>query len=119
MTRRYSSFIGKRGSIEVLLELSKEPRSFNELKKLRLSPNTVLARLREAQKLGLAEVVPVSSEKRTLVKYDLSKEGQALVSKFDIAVTQYTKLQGQLKELSQKKQEMFNRIAAELARSPS
>ena len=118
MSTKYS-FIEKRGSVEVLAALRKGAKSFSELKNLNMSPNTVLARLREAQNLGLTKVVPVSSDRRTRIKYGLSEEGKALVLKFDSAVTEYIKLQEQLKELSQKKREMFDRIAEELTHSRS
>ncbi len=50
------NFIQKKGSIDILLQLEESPKSFNELEEaLKLSPNTILSRLREAQKLGLVK----------------------------------------------------------------
>lgn len=113
----YSSFVKKRGSLEILLELREEKKSFNELKNLDLSPNTILTRLREAQRMGLVDVLPISSEKRTRICYELSKDGTNLISKFDVAVAHYETLQKQLKELSSEKQQIFKDIIASLSKS--
>jgi len=117
MKDEYSSFVAKRGSIEVLLELDKGTQSFNQLKSLNLSPNTVLNRLREAQRLGLVKPLLLSSEKRIRIRYGLSEDGRNLVSKFHVAASRYLKLQRQISKLSEEKKRAFKRIALELVRS--
>jgi len=117
MKDEYLSFVAKRGSVEVLLELDEGTRSFNQLKRLNLSPNTVLNRLREAQELGLVKPLLLSSEKRIRIRYGLSEDGKTLVSKFHVAASRYLRLQKRISELSEEKKRAFKRIAVQLVRS--
>jgi DNA-binding HxlR family transcriptional regulator len=69
-------FIVRKGGIDIIFMLSNGLKSFDEFKPLKLSPNTILLRLREAQSLGIIEQKLLGGMKgRPKIKYALTGRG--------------------------------------------
>jgi len=100
-----------KGLLDVLMMLETEEKSFTELKALDISPNTVLSRLREAQKKGLVEqkLFPVKG-KKPRIKYVLTKQGKEVLTMFESIREKYvdlrTELQSLQEEVRKKEKEM-------------
>lgn len=91
-----------KGLLDVLMALEKNEKSFTELKSLDLSPNTLLARLREAQEKGLVmqELVPVG-DKRPRIKYKLTNDGKDTLKMYSSVREKYTELKMELQQLQE------------------
>jgi len=82
-------FILNKGSLDIIYILANGPKSFDELKRLlKLSPNTILSRVREAQTLGIIEQKLLEETKgksidemkgRSKIKYVLTKRGEKIL----------------------------------------
>ena len=69
--------ITEKGFVDILLMLEDEPKSFSELKAIGFSPNTILLRLRNAQKQGLIkEELSPQGGKKSRIKYTLTNKGR-------------------------------------------
>ena len=92
-----------KGMIDILIYLRDEAKSFNDLKKLNLSPNTILARLREAQEKGLVKqrLCPCKG-KKARIKYDLTGEGKLMLKNYESIIDRYLELSKELDELERK-----------------
>jgi len=93
------AYIQRKGSIDLLFELENMPKSFNELEEtLRFSPNTILSRLREAQRLGLIkEELFREKSGRARIKYKLTDKGKNLLKELKKIKNKYLEL---VKEIS-------------------
>jgi DNA-binding HxlR family transcriptional regulator len=102
MGNKQSRTESPKGLLDVLMALEKNEKSFTELKSLDLSPNTLLARLREAQEKGLIvqELAPVKG-KRPRIKYKLTKEGRDTLQKYASVREKYTELKMELQQLQE------------------
>jgi len=108
-----------KGLFDVLLALEKGEKSFTELKKIGLSPNTLLARLREAQEKGLIvqKLVPIKG-KRPRIKYELTKEGKETLKMYESVRERYLELKMELQRLQQevrKKEKEMKYLLSSLA----
>lgn len=95
--------IRKESMIDLLLALEKD-KSFIELKAcLNMSPNTILARLREAQKDNLVDQIFIKREnKKPIVKYTLTEKGRETLALFIPFKTDFLSLKKELNELENK-----------------
>jgi len=93
------AYLQRKGSIDLLFELENMPKSFNELEEtLRFSPNTILSRLREAQRLGLIkEELFREKSGRARIKYKLTDKGKNLLKELKKIKNKYLEL---VKEIS-------------------
>ncbi len=100
-------FIRKKGSLDILFQLEKASKSFNELEEtLGLSPNTLTSRLKEARELALIkEELSREEGGRAKIKYVLTEKGKKAVKKLEGLREKYQnirkeilKLEAQLKE---------------------
>lgn len=91
-----------KGLLDVLMALEGSEKSFTELKNLGLSPNTLLARVREAEAKDLItqELVPVEG-KRAKIKYKLTKEGKDTLQMYASVREKYTELKMELQRLQE------------------
>lgn len=98
---RMSMLVGKEGAFDLLLKLNEGPKSFVELKTTGHSPNTVLTRLREAQRAGLvqSQLFTVSERKKPRIKYVLTDQGQKLLRRYIPVKTTYLDLKEKIAEL--------------------
>lgn len=100
-----------KGLLDVLMMLDTGEKSFMELKALDISPNTVLSRLREAQKKELVEqkLFPRKG-KKPRIKYVLTKQGKEVLTMFESIREKYvdlrTELQSLQEEVRKKEKEM-------------
>lgn len=94
----------KEGTIDILLMLDKKPRSFNELKKIKHSPNTILRRLREAQKGNLvkSQLFSTNRGKKPIIRYVLTPKGKELLTHFIPVKRDYLEITKTIKELGEK-----------------
>jgi len=92
----------KKGLLDVLMMLENGEKAFAELKALDLSPNTVLSRLREAQKRGLVDqkLFPRRGRKPR-IKYVLTKEGEDALRMYEAIRERYTELRAELQNLQE------------------
>jgi len=110
-------FVQKKGSLDILFQLDKAPKSFNELKKaLRLSPNTLSDRLKEARKLALIKEELAREDGRAKIKYVLSEEGKKTVKKFESIRKEYEKIQKEIASLEEQLKEKENLLRKLLIR---
>ena len=106
-----SDFLGSKGAFDILFELGKKERSFNELEKmLNLSPNTVLARIREAQDLGLVEEKLFGGNGRSKIKYVLTKRGRDVLEAANSFKKDYLRLREKIDELEEERKEKEREI---------
>jgi len=91
-----------KGLLDVLMMLEEGEKSFTELKALDLSPNTVLARLREAQERGLVnqKLFPRKGRKPK-IKYVLTREGKEVLKMYESIRERYTELKAELQNLQE------------------
>jgi DNA-binding HxlR family transcriptional regulator len=72
--------IHKAKFMEILLTLSKQPMSFNELKKnLNISPTTLSRRISEMEKYGLVVSTISKEEGKKRIKYALTDKGKRIM----------------------------------------
>lgn len=92
----------RKGLLDVLMMLETGEKSFTELKTLDLSPNTVLSRLREAQKKGLVDqkLFPRKGRKPS-IKYVLTDEGEKVLKMYESIRERYTELRAELQNLQE------------------
>lgn len=92
----------RKGLLDVLMMLETGEKSFTELKTLDLSPNTVLSRLREAQKKGLVDqkLFPRKGRKPR-IKYVLTEEGEKVLKMYESIRERYTELRAELQNLQE------------------
>ena len=104
---KISAFLDAKGSLDVLLLLAGGEKSFNDLKKsLGLSPNTVLDRLREAQRLDLArEELFRDPGGRSRIKYTLTDKGGKIIGASKHIMDSYMKLRRQAERFENQKRE--------------
>ena len=120
-TEKARNFIFEKSGAMILILLSDKDLSFNELKAaIKASPNTVLARLREAMRIGIVEEKLVKTGKRALIKYTLTAEGKKLVSDlkdFKGHFITINKELDEIKEKERKKETEINELLSSLQRS--
>lgn len=93
----------KKGSVDLLLILKDGKKSFTELKTLALSPSTMLARLRDAQRKGwVKEELSPQKGKKSRIKYCLTKEGAEVFALYEPVMKNYVELRRELDELEKK-----------------
>ena len=94
-------FIINRGSLDILYILEDGPKSFDEFKpQLKLSPNTIVSRLRTAQSLGIIEQKLIGETKgRSKIKYDLTKKGEKILEASGDIKNRYLELKKEINEL--------------------
>lgn len=103
---KLSDFLGLKGAFDILFKLGEKERSFNELEKiLNLSPNTVLARIREARNLGLVEEKLFGGNGRSKIKYVLTKKGKDVLGVSDSLKEDYLALRGKIDKLEEERKE--------------
>jgi len=108
---KLSDFLGLKGAFDILFELGKKEGSFNELENmLNLSPNTVLARIREARDLGLVEERLFGGNGRSKIKYVLTKRGRDVLGASNSLRGTYLKLRGRIDELEEERKEKEKEI---------
>ncbi len=92
----------RKGLLDVLMMLETGEESFTELKTLDLSPNTVLSRLREAQKKGFVDqkLFPRKGRKPR-IKYVLTEEGEKVLKMYESIRERYTVLRAGLQNLQE------------------
>lgn len=92
----------RKGLLDVLMMLETGEKSFTELKTLDLSPNTVLSRLREAQKKGFVDqkLFPRKGRKPR-IKYVLTEEGEKVLKMYESIRERYTELRAELQNLQE------------------
>jgi DNA-binding HxlR family transcriptional regulator len=111
-------FIAEKGSLDLLFRLSTKEQSFTDLKiSIKMSPNTVLARLRDATKLGLVEEKLFKTAGRALIKYILTAEGRKTVTSLGSVKRDYEKLKKELDELKDSEKEKEAKITQLLSSS--
>lgn len=75
--------IAEKGFLDILLMLESGEKSFSELKTIGFSPNTILLRLREAQRVGLVkEVLFCEKDKKPKIKYTLTQLGRDILTTY-------------------------------------
>lgn len=120
-TEKAHKFVFERSSAMILILLSEKDLSFNELKNsIKASPNTVLARLREAMQIGIVEEKLVKTGKRALIKYTLTKEGGDFVKNlkdFKGHFITVNKELDEIKEKEKKKEIEINELLSSLQKS--
>lgn len=90
----------KKGMLDLLMTLKGGEMSFIELKTLKMSPNTILARLREAQRLNAVRGVLIErGNKKSLLKYSLTKKGRELLAAHDPIKADYLRLGKEIDKL--------------------
>ena len=102
---KHLQFLEKKGSLDILYKLKESPKSFNELEEsIGMSPNTILARLREAQKFGMVEEKLIrEKEGRSKIKYALTKKGYDVSDNFRNIANKYMHLREEIQELEGEK----------------
>ena len=113
--RRYKcskSLISKKGTIDILIELKDGQKTFTNLKELKLSPNTIVKRLREMQKAGLVEPVLTSSGKtrRMRIEYKLTKEGERAIKNMEKVLMEYKRLKKKLDQMSKEQEKILRKM---------
>lgn len=110
-------FLQKKGSLDILFQLDKAPKSFNELEEvLRLSPNTLASRLKEARKLALIKEELTREDGRAKIKYVLTEKGKKVVKKFESIRKEYEKIQKEIASLEEQLKERENLLRKLLMR---
>ena len=95
-----------RGMLDVLMALKDEAKSFNDLRTLRLSPNTILARIREAQEQGLVhQKLHPRTGRKPRIRYELTKQGRDMLKQYSLIIDDYVKLKQEFDELEKRAQE--------------
>ena len=109
---KITDLLEKKGFFDVLFSLSSGDKSFNELEEsLSLSPNTVLARLREMQKAGIImEILSSDSGGRSKIKYMITDKGRKIVEESKSIQKDYLELRKKIKELEKQKDEKETEI---------
>ena len=97
--------------LDLLLTLNGGSKTFNELKNLNMSPNTVLARLRNAQTNGwVKDELVRHKDTKSKIAYSLTKEGESAVLKYHFILPQYNELRKELKNLQRKVKEKEKKV---------
>lgn len=113
----------ERGGALLIIRLSEKDMSFNELKAaMKLSPNTILSRLRESTRIGLAEERLIKTGKRALIRYTLTKEGRTFFSELKDFKKHFIIVSDELDEIKNKEKEketQMNELLSSLQRSSS
>jgi len=94
-------FLKRKGSIEVLCELEENGKSFNELRDLGISPNTLSSRLKEALDLELIEQRVCREGERSKIKYHLTEKGKEVVKTIESIKEDYFRLKEEVKRLEE------------------
>jgi len=95
-----------RGMVDILVMLKDEAKSFNDLRKLRLSPNTILARIREAQEQGLVQQkLHPRKGRKPRIKYELTQEGRNALKEYSLVIDDYIELRKEFDDLEKKARE--------------
>jgi len=98
-------------TFRILLSLKEESKSFNDLKKLDMSPNTLLSHLREAQAKGwVNDRLGKQKDKKPKIMYSLTNDGESLLKTYSSIISQYTDLRKELEEMQNKVREKEKRI---------
>ena len=116
-----NEFLEKKGAADLMFELSESPKTFNELvESLDLGPNTVLSRLREAQKLGLVEEKLTRKESgRPSISYEITETGKKKIKDLEIIKKDYIKLRDKLKKMKSEERETEEKINTILSTAKS
>lgn len=96
--------LAEKGILDILFKLSDKPLGFNELKvSINISPNTLLVRIKELTKAGLVEEMLIRTERRSLIKYALTKEGKKTIEGLGNVKDKYLGIKAQLDKLKEEK----------------
>jgi DNA-binding HxlR family transcriptional regulator len=105
------AFVAQRGFMEVLFGLENGHKGFNDLKTLGLAPNTVLSRLRQAQRLGLVENrLDTKRASRARITYALTPRGRQFVGRFASVKGRFMRLQTELESLEKNRRTTENHM---------
>jgi len=110
--RQPKPLISRKGAIDILIELKDGHKTFTNLKELRLSPNTIVRRLREMQEAGLVEPILTSSGKarRMRIEYRLTKEGEQAIKNMEKVLMEYKKLKKRLDQVSREQEKILRKM---------
>jgi len=98
--------VRKKGMAEILVELKEGHRTFTEIMNVvRLSMNTILARLRESEAYDLLKRVVETNNGRIKITYALTKKGRDITSKL-MENEAISKLTSQCRSLKRKTNEV-------------
>lgn len=101
MNEKQSKIMSK-GLLDMLIILEDGEKSFTELKGMKMSPNTVLSRLREAQRMGLVDQKLFKIKgRRSRIKYALTKEGEETLQMYHSIRERYKQLNVELQSLKE------------------
>lgn len=90
----------KKAFVDILLMLEGDAKSFSELKALGFSPNTILLRLRNAQKQGLIkEELFSQGGKKSRIKYTLTNEGRDVLENLLPIKSKYLDMKKEIDDL--------------------
>ena len=99
-------FILKKGSLDILYMLADGPKSFYEFKTpLKLSPNTIVLRLKAEKTLGIIEQLLEETKGRSRIKYRLAKRGKMILNFSGRIRNRYLELKKEINDLEMKKRE--------------
>lgn len=109
--------IESKGLLDILLLMDEKERSFVELRRLDLSPNTVLKRLRQAQDQGLVSShISTNTGKRPRIRYGLTKMGGRVTALCKSHRTKYLHLRSEIektkKQLRRQEKEMQSLVSS-------
>lgn len=98
-------------TFRILLSLKEEAKSFNALKNLDMSPNTLLSHLREAQAKGwVNDKLIRQKDKKPRITYNLTIEGETLLKTYSSIISQYTDMRKELEVMQNKVREGEKKI---------
>ncbi|WXG43073.1 MAG: winged helix-turn-helix transcriptional regulator [Promethearchaeati archaeon SRVP18_Atabeyarchaeia-1] len=101
----------QKGMVDLLAMLGDGAKSFSELKKLNLSPSTLLKRIREAQQRGMVkEKLDPRGRKKPTIKYELTDQGKKTLKQFESIIDRYQELKLELDDLVRKQREKEKEI---------
>jgi DNA-binding HxlR family transcriptional regulator len=114
-----NEFLKMKGAVDLLFELNGGSKTFNELvDSIKLGPNTVLSRLRAAQRLGLAEEKLARKESgRPSITYTITAEGKKSISNLQSIQKEYKRLKEELGKIKESEKEKEARITQLLSSS--
>lgn len=98
-------------TFQILLSLKEAAKSFNDLKSLDMSPNTILSHLRETQTKGWVNAKLAKREdKKPRILYNLTSEGETLLKTYGLVISQYADLRREHEEMQKKVKENEKKI---------
>lgn len=111
-----TQLIGYRGFVEILFSLEEGRKGFNDLKRLGMSPSTVLSRLRYAEKLGfIRQELDARGSGRSRIRYVLTPKGGQVVQRFTPIKSKFIHLRSEMKVLERTMHERESQVKLLLA----